>query len=278
MDYPSRVLDGEILVGPHVRAACDRHFADLKSGIYRWDQDAAQRAMDFFPEMLPLSKGEHEGKPFKLFGWQEFVVGSLFGWKRTNGTRRFRKAYIEQAKGSGKALALDTPIPTPSGWTTMGELRAGDQVFSPSGRAVTVQAVHPVDHDLFCYEVAFDGGEKVVASGDHLWHTEMRKSPEWFHTGARRPQKGVPMADRGNWRHGLRTTQQIAETQSYRMGSDMVANHSIPVAAPLKQTMGTSTSVLPIPAYTLGAWLGDGNSDLTDESLMADRAPPFWIV
>src|SRR5438132_8097882 len=34
----------------------------------------------------------------------------------------------------GKALALDTPIPTPSGWTSMAALEVGDQVFDDRGR------------------------------------------------------------------------------------------------------------------------------------------------
>lgn len=53
--------------------------------------------------MLRLNGGEFEGKPYELLGWQAFIVGSLFGWKVEDGTRRFRVAYVETAKGSGKS-------------------------------------------------------------------------------------------------------------------------------------------------------------------------------
>lgn len=57
--------------------------------------------------MLRLNGGQFEGKPFILQPSQAFIAGSLFGWKRTNEqgkvVRRFRRAYIEQAKGQGKS-------------------------------------------------------------------------------------------------------------------------------------------------------------------------------
>jgi hypothetical protein len=64
---------------------------------------AAQRAIEFFHDVLNLNGGEFEGKPFNLLPWQQFVVGSSFGWKRADGTRRFREVYIEGGKGCGKS-------------------------------------------------------------------------------------------------------------------------------------------------------------------------------
>lgn len=52
--------------------------------------------------MLRLAEGEHAGQPFLLQAWQQFVVGSLFGWKDADGFRRFRVAYLEIGKGNGK--------------------------------------------------------------------------------------------------------------------------------------------------------------------------------
>lgn len=74
----------------------------LKRGLI-WDREAAQRAIDFFPDVLPLAEGEYAGKPFYLQGWQQFIVGSLFGWKTVEGFRRFRNAYVEVGKGNGKS-------------------------------------------------------------------------------------------------------------------------------------------------------------------------------
>lgn len=73
-----------------------------KRGLH-WDLAAAKRAIGFFPDVLQLAGGQFEGRPFHLHPSQQFIVGSIFGWKRADGTRRFRRAYIEQAKGSGKS-------------------------------------------------------------------------------------------------------------------------------------------------------------------------------
>src|SRR6185295_18820832 len=48
-------------------------------------------------------EGQFEDLPFHLAPAQAFIVGSIFGWKRLDGTRRFRRAYIEQGKGNGKS-------------------------------------------------------------------------------------------------------------------------------------------------------------------------------
>lgn len=104
--YARAVVAGEIVAGPHVRNACRRHLQDLdeggKRGLY-YDPEAAQFAFEFFEGVLRLSEGQFEGKPFQLHPSQAFIVGSLFGWKRADGTRRFRRAFIEQGKGNGKS-------------------------------------------------------------------------------------------------------------------------------------------------------------------------------
>lgn len=68
-----------------------------------FDVAAANRVFEFFEEVLQLSEGQFEGRPFQLHPSQAFILGSIFGWKRADGFRRFRRAYIEQAKGSGKS-------------------------------------------------------------------------------------------------------------------------------------------------------------------------------
>ena len=75
---------------------------------------------------------------------------------------------IAGATGAGKALALDTPIPTPQGWTTMGEVRVGDEVFDEHGQPCLVTAATPVMHDRPCYEVEFSDGTVIVADAAAL--------------------------------------------------------------------------------------------------------------
>lgn len=96
------------MAGPHVRAACARHLRDLEKGPSRglfWDEGAVRRVIGFFRDVLRLNGGEHEGKPFIVEPWQAFILGSVFGWKEGNaeGPRRFRVAFVETAKGSGKS-------------------------------------------------------------------------------------------------------------------------------------------------------------------------------
>jgi len=101
--YAEAVVRGDIVAGPHVRNACRRHLDDLKRDDIAYDETAAAKALRFFEEKLRLSEGQFEGKPFRSQPAQDFIIGSLFGWKKLDGRRRFRRAYIEQGKGNGKS-------------------------------------------------------------------------------------------------------------------------------------------------------------------------------
>jgi phage terminase large subunit-like protein len=123
--FAEDVLAGRIIAGPSVRDACQRHINDLALGPargLRWDLDSANHRIGYFEEVLCLNGGEYEGLPFILNPWQAFIIGSLFGWKAPDGYRRFRTAYIETAKGSGKSpLAAGIGL---VGMTSDGEARA----------------------------------------------------------------------------------------------------------------------------------------------------------
>lgn len=109
--YANMVIAGEIVAGPLVRLACQRHLRDLTSGPGRgllWDLDAAKWVLEFFEKVLKLNGGDFEGMPFVLMPWQKFIIGSIFGWKKRDYktgslVRRFRKSYTEIGKGNGKS-------------------------------------------------------------------------------------------------------------------------------------------------------------------------------
>lgn len=104
--YALAVDAGEIVAGPAVRNACRRHLRDLEAGPARglhWDVAAVERIIGYFEDVLCLNGGQYENKPFEVLPWQAFILGNLFGWKGADGFRRFRTAYIETAKGSGKS-------------------------------------------------------------------------------------------------------------------------------------------------------------------------------
>jgi phage terminase large subunit-like protein len=106
--YAHAVLTGRIVAGQLVHLACQRHVDDLLGGRDRgllWDAAAARHALIFFGH-LRHSTGEWAHQPFGLQPWQQFVIGSLFGWKRADGRRRFRTAYVEVARKNGKSAML----------------------------------------------------------------------------------------------------------------------------------------------------------------------------
>lgn len=112
--YALDVVAGRIVAGKLVRRACERHLSDLATGAARglhFDVKTAEWAIAF-PQLLRHYKGEWgpipgvraQGLPITLEPWEKFVIGALFGWKRADGTRRFRQLYLEVAKKNGKTL------------------------------------------------------------------------------------------------------------------------------------------------------------------------------
>ncbi|UOY00591.1 replicative DNA helicase [Blastococcus sp. PRF04-17] len=152
----------------------------------------------------------------------------------TNGLQAGQMVVIAARPGVGKALALDTPIATPTGWTTMGEVAVGDRVLGSDGRPTTVVAATDVMTDRPCYEVHFSDGSVVVADAQHQWLTETLDG------------------DRG-----VRTTEQIA--------GSLQANHQVPNAAPLS----FPDSQLPLSPYALGVWLINGALRNADPQIAA---------
>ncbi len=103
--YIDDVISGEIPACLYVRQACQRHLDDLKCGHKRGlyhDPDAAQLVIDFF-SILQHSKGKWAGQCIDLEPWQMFILWCVFGWKRKDGTRRFKVAYNEVARKNGKS-------------------------------------------------------------------------------------------------------------------------------------------------------------------------------
>lgn len=153
-----------------------------------------------------------------------------------NGLHPGQLIIVAGRPGLGKALALDTPLPTPDGWTTMGEVQAGDRLLGADGRPTTVVRAFEVMQGRPCFEVEFSDGSVIVADGEHLWQTSTRKS--------RRSRAGG---------EAVVTTAEIAAT--VRVGEGR-ANHAVRVARPLE----LPERDLPVPPYTLGVWLGDGHT------------------
>lgn len=249
--------------GKWIRLAAERFRRDLKrakakNAPFRFDEWHATDVCDFI-EKLPHVEGvwtNPDGTPqpdIRLHPSHVFFLVQLFGFRNLDGTRRFTSALFAVARKNAKALALDTPVPTPGGWSTMGDLSPGDTVFGADGRPCKVTAVSPVYVDHDCYRLRFSNGEEVVADTGHRWLTT-----------ARVDRPGGARAGNGQTRTRVRTTKEIAETLHYGARGDL--NHSIAMPAPLV----CDDAELPVAPYTLGAWLGDGHSACA--RLTCDRA------
>ena len=105
-DYAEAVVEGGKVAGKYVEWACQRHLDDLQRDDYYFDEQAANRIINFY-QLCPHVKGRWSGKPIELEAWQMFIVGSLFGWKRaSDDTRKYREAYIQVARKNGKTTLL----------------------------------------------------------------------------------------------------------------------------------------------------------------------------
>ncbi|OBK50775.1 replicative DNA helicase [Mycobacterium sp. 1081908.1] len=169
----------------------------------------------------------------------------------TNGLHPGQMIIVAARPGVGKALALDTPLPTPTGWTTMGEVAVGDELLGDDGRPTRVVAATDVMLGRPCYEVEFSDGTVIVADAEHQWLTETRasrKSAQAAAVGYNRYKNQRTFA-------AVRTTAEIADT--VRCDTlDRRLNHSVVNA----RALDLPARELLVPAYTLGAWLGDGTT------------------
>lgn len=167
--------------------------------------------------------------------------------------------------GHGKALALDTPLPTPTGWSSMGDIAVGDHVFDENGTPCRVTFATQVMLNRPCYRITFSDFTEIVADADHLWqtHTALARR-SWRYARNNNRLEDRPLREFGSDQSHKRTpaavitTREIAETLTITARSQNGGrNHSIPVCGALQ----TPISDLPIDPYVLGAWLGDGTSE-----------------
>ncbi len=129
----------------------------------------------------------------------------------TNGLHSGQMVIVAARPAMGKALALDTPLPTPSGWTTMGEVRVGDELYDAHGRPTRVVAATEVLHDRPCYEVEFSDGSTIVADAQHQWLTTTLLDDHRAATSRAR-HRGAPRWAPPRLPTQVRTTAELAAT------------------------------------------------------------------
>lgn len=87
-----------------------------------------------------------------------------------------------QCRNSGKALALDTPINTPDGWRTMGELQVGDYVYGDNNAPTKIIYESPIFLGHKCYQITFSDNETIVCNAEHLWEVIINDNKEVLNT------------------------------------------------------------------------------------------------
>lgn len=244
--YAEKVVAGKKIAGKDIICACARFLADLKRDdleIRTTDADAACSIME---GLFVHRKGEDLdgnpllGKPFKLEDWEIFITYNLLAiyYKGTN-ERKYKEAFIMLARKNGKALSLDTEIPTPDGFKKMADIHPGDIVFGQDGKPSRVL----VESEIFnkpMYAVTFEDNTVVKASGDHIWTVGTKE-------GRRR---GNPWIDKT-------TEQMAADFVRLRLdGKGKEYKYRVPLTAPVEY----APKDLPVDPYTLGVWLGNGSA------------------
>jgi phage terminase large subunit-like protein len=138
---------------------------------YYFDLDEMHQFIEFVINECVYPEGELTGLPFIPELWQWAIYFNIFCWKhKETGYRRFKEAFILVPRKNGKALDLNTKIPTPNGYVSIGEITEGQTVFDKDGRQCSVTHVHDVLESPESYEVVFSNGEKVKACADHQWY------------------------------------------------------------------------------------------------------------
>lgn len=150
----------------------------------------------------------------------EFPDGQLFLW--------------QGKPGCGKAQPLDAKILTPTGWTTMGEVKVGDSIVGSDGKPTKVNGIYPQGIKEVC-KVTFSDGSSTECCDEHLWAVSRGSQPSQNY-----PQRILPLLEIEKYFN--------SNTKSKRL------NHYIPMPQPIEFTPQS----LPLDPYLMGALLGDG--------------------
>lgn len=142
--------------------------------------------------------------------------------------------------GDYKGFSLDTLIPTPTGFITMGEIKEQDEIFDGNGKITKVKHVSKVHYNP-CYKITFDTNDEVICDHEHRWII--------------------------NTNLGKKLQEQEMTTE------EMYAQYEKTPLMIQCTKINTTEKNLPIDPYVLGLWLGDG--DRTAGTITCVR-PEIW--
>jgi replicative DNA helicase len=259
-------------------------------------------AEDYHPlsEIMPAALEEIEAIGAHGGGISGVPTGFADLDSLTNGLHPGQMVVVAARPAVGKALALDTPLPTPDGWTTMGEVRVGDYLIDANGKPTRVVAATGVLHGRPCYEVEFSDGSVIIADENHQWRTWLRPdasaSPEVVTTGQIASSTGrhavalthtadlpagAPKDTR--WRfvadvrpvfpRPVRCVQVDNEDELYLAGRGMIPTHNSALALDFARS-ATIRHGLPTVVFSLEM----GRNEITMRLLSAEARVPMHIM
>ena len=172
-------------------------------------------------KIVSLDKGLTQFSPYHF---QEKLINNFHD-------NRFN--ICKMPRQTGKQLALDTKIPAPNGWTTIGELKIGDTIFSRDGNPTKVIGKSEIQK-IDTYEIEFDNGEVIKACSEHLWKVS---HSDWYHK-----EKVLNTAE---------IIKKFSSLKKSKKSSSIYIN--------ITNSLNLPEASLPIDPYTFGVWLGDGS-------------------
>lgn len=223
--------------------------------------DCFNNAVEFRPEGInELIDIEQSLDYLFLNGLQK---GCTIGMENFDNIMSFKTGLLTIVTGvpsHGKALDLETPLPSPNGWIKMGDIKVGDELYDKDGNICKVTYITPVMYGHKCYKMTFSDGTEVVCDAEHLWVTrdykarnsEMRYQKRIRENGTEEIQ---PRGNDQSWKRTFpkeRTAQEIFDTLYVEHGKR--CNHAVAVQGALEGR----EKELYIEPYVLGYWLGDG--------------------
>lgn len=251
--YINGVLDGTLVVNEETKLMVER-FLKMKEK-YDYRVKPADDIVQLIETTLTHRQGETlageplEGKPLLLEPFQKFIIHNIMSlYHKGTNERVIKEALIFMPRKNGKALSLDTEIPTPSGWKKMADIHVGDLVFGQDGKPAKVLAESEIFTDKEAFEVTFEDGEVIVATDDHIW-TVITKDSRRFN----RTKKYI--STNGYFET---TTKEMSKHFVYHRKDKTGKEYKYRV--PMNEPVEYDEKDLSIDPYMLGVWLGDGSS------------------
>ena len=257
--YCEDVLDGRIVACDKIKKLCSMMLPRYEEGYKCWhyDVDLATRPVRFIERFCCLPEGK-PGTHFVMEPFQMFWMETAFGFVDENDFRQFQEVFSIRGRKNGKALSLDTDIPTPDGWRKMRDIHEGDLVFGADGKPSRVVAESEIFNKPM-YVVVFEDGSEIHASADHIWTVQTRNSRRACRRPITKTSRRRPAAEGchdGGW---FETTTEAMAYDYYRDRADG-KGREYKYRVPMQSAVEYPERELPIDPYLLGVWLGDGTS------------------